>query len=143
MEGTIRELINDGEGICVEFKKCKTDLPKSVFETICSFLNRLGGDIFLGVNDDKTISGIDKSEVKKIKNNLVTILNNSLKITPTVYLRVTEIEIDNKTILHIHVPESSQVHSLNSRIYDRNEECDFDISGNTVYRKYYIPLCNY
>ena len=47
------------------------------------------------------------------------------------YLPVDEFEIDSKTILHVYVPESSQVHNTNRRIFDRNEDGDFDITDNT------------
>lgn len=43
-----KDLIACGEGVTIEFKECAKELPKSVFETICSFLNRFGGDILLG-----------------------------------------------------------------------------------------------
>ena len=46
-------------------------------------------------------------------------------------LPVDEFEIDSKTILHVYVPESSQVHNTNRRIFDRNEDGDFDITDNT------------
>ena len=65
MSNRFEELIAQGEGISVEFKECKDSLTKSIFETICSFLNRFGGDIFLGVADDGTILGIDKEKSKK------------------------------------------------------------------------------
>ena len=83
------------------------------------------------MEDDGATSGIDKSEIQKIRNNLVTSLNNPNKISPTVYFSVNEVEIDEKSILHIYVPESSQVHNTNGRIYDRNEDGDFDVTGNT------------
>jgi ATP-dependent DNA helicase RecG len=43
----IRELIAKGEvrNTNVEFKKCKSEVGQSVYETICAFLNRNGGDI--------------------------------------------------------------------------------------------------
>lgn len=70
MSSRFEELIAQGEGISVEFKECKDSLPKSIFETICSFLNRFGGDIFLGVADDGTILGIDKKNLKKSEQTL-------------------------------------------------------------------------
>lgn len=42
-----------------------------------------------------------------------------------------EAEIEGKTIMDIFVPESSQVHRCNGRIYDRNEDGDIDITDNT------------
>lgn len=52
-------------------------------------------------------------------------------MSPTFYLTVEEIEIDGETILYIFVPESSQVHRCNGKIYDRNEDGDIDITDNT------------
>lgn len=125
------ELISQGEGISIEFKECKNVLPKSVFETTYSFLNRFGGDIFLGVKDDKTIVGVDKESVKQIKADFVSTMNNPQKIFSTVYLHIDEFEVDEKIVLHVYVPESSQVHNINEHIFDRNEDGDFEITGNT------------
>lgn len=131
MSKKYEELISRGEGISVEFKECKDVLPKNIFETLCSFLNRFGGDVFLGVANDGTILGIDKEKIKKIKAELASAMNNPQKINPTVYLPVDEIEIEGRTVLHVYVPESSQVHNTNKRIFDRNEDGDFDITNNT------------
>ncbi len=73
----IKKLIEQGEGISVEFKECAAGLNQSVFETVCAFLNRFGGEIILGVSDNKKIVGIDKTEIEKIKKELVNNLNNS------------------------------------------------------------------
>lgn len=48
------------------------------------------------------------------------------------YLSIDTAELDGKTLLHIYVPESSQVHRCNARIYDRNEDADLDITDLTV-----------
>jgi predicted HTH transcriptional regulator len=52
-ETGIKKLIRNGEGISVEFKECRNKLNKDVFESICAFLNRNGGDLILGVNDNE------------------------------------------------------------------------------------------
>jgi len=51
----IKNILMQGEGLTIEFKKGKEDLPLNLYETVCAFLNRNGGNILLGVNDDKTI----------------------------------------------------------------------------------------
>ncbi|MFH1282635.1 MAG: RNA-binding domain-containing protein [bacterium] len=124
-------VIKQGEGISVEFKECKSSLSKDVFETICSFLNRSGGELFLGVNDNGEITGIDKNYIIQIKKDFITTVNNSQKIKPAFYLTIEEIEINGKTILYIYVPESSQVHKCVGKIYDRNEDGDLDITDNS------------
>lgn len=41
----IQDILRRGEGLSIEFKQAKTELPKNLFETVCAFLNR-EGDIF-------------------------------------------------------------------------------------------------
>ena len=125
------ELIREGESLTVEFKECKNKLNKDVFETVCSFLNRNGGSLILGIRDDGTLIGVDLEHVDQIKKDFVTSLNNPLTINPTFYLSVEEIDVDGKTILYINIPESSQVHRCKGKIFDRNEDGDFDITNNT------------
>lgn len=57
----------EGENISVEFKKSTTDVTKDVYETVCSFSNRDGGHIFLGVRDDGTVLGVNPSCIVKPK----------------------------------------------------------------------------
>ena len=48
----LRKLLQEGEGFTCEFKECRDGLNNSVFETVCSFSNRYGGYLLLGVRDD-------------------------------------------------------------------------------------------
>jgi len=41
----IKAIIKQGEGISVEFKECKKDISKDVYDTVCAFLNRNGGEL--------------------------------------------------------------------------------------------------
>ena len=45
----IQQLIKQGEGITLEFKTAQHEIPKNIFETVCAFLNRIGGTILLCV----------------------------------------------------------------------------------------------
>ncbi|MBZ9685767.1 putative DNA binding domain-containing protein [Clostridium estertheticum] len=127
----IKEILNGGESLTVEFKQSKNKLNKDVFESLCAFLNRNGGHLFLGVNDVGNAVGIDDEAINKVKKEFVTSINNIQKLNPTFYLSVEDIKVDEKTILYIYVPESSQVHRCNGKIYDRNEDGDMDITDNT------------
>ena len=53
----LKEIIKTGEKIDVEFKTSRNAVNKDVFNTVCSFNNRSGGHIILGINDDKDIIG--------------------------------------------------------------------------------------
>jgi ATP-dependent DNA helicase RecG len=130
-EQQLIELTCKGEGIDLEFKACRNQLNRDVYETVRAFLNRYGGTILLGVTDSGNIQGIEQSTVVQIKKDFVTAINNPQKIHPPAYLSVNEVTVQGKPVLRIYVPESSQVHRCNGRIYDRNEDGDFDITDHT------------
>lgn len=102
------EIIRAGEGVTTEFKKANNKLPQNLFETICAFLNKNGGNIFLGVSDDGKIIGVDKSSISEMKKDFANLCNNPEKIEPTVYLNIKEYEIENEIILHIYVNEGTE-----------------------------------
>ena len=126
------QFINSGESTIVEFKEIKKKLPSNLFETIFSMLNRNGGHIFLGVKDNREIIGVYKDYIKDIKKEFVDLCNNPEKIFPTVHLDIKEYVYNNNHILYIYVHESSDVHKTANKIYDRNEDGDFDITANTT-----------
>jgi len=126
----IEQIIRRGEGVSIEFKESRTELNKSVFETVCSFLNRNGGHILLGVKDDGSICGIDETYIYRIINTFVTSANNPQKLFPPFYLAPEIIDFDGTKVIYIFVPESSQVHSTVGKTFDRNDEGDFNISAN-------------
>ena len=123
------QLISQGEGIDVEFKESKSKINRDVYESVCAFLNRHGGHLFLGVRDDGSICGVETEKIEAIKNDFLTAINNPQKLNPPFYLSVEIIEIEGKQIIYIFVPESSSVHSVNGKIFDRNGDGDFDITG--------------
>ncbi len=69
-------LLRKGEGVALEFKESRKGLSKSVFQTLCAFLNRSGGTLLLGVNDAGKISGIVPEAVAQIRKDLVTTLGD-------------------------------------------------------------------
>lgn len=125
------EIINNGESSTVEFKQAKKNLPNNLFETICSMLNRNGGHIFFGVADNGEVVGVYKDCIQGMKKDFANLCNNSEKIFPTVHLEIKEYECDDKIILYVYVYESSDVHRTCGKIFDRNEDGDFDITNNT------------
>lgn len=127
----IMEIVCQGEGLKVEFKESKRKINRDLYETVCAFLNRSGGEILLGVKDSGEIIGVEESLILNIKKDFVTSMNNKNKISPTFYLNIDEVEIHGKKILYIFVPESSQVHRCNGKIFDRNQDGDIDITDYT------------
>jgi predicted HTH transcriptional regulator len=64
----LRELLSQGEGWDVEFKECADALSNSVFETVCSFSNRYGGHLLLGVSDEGKVLGVNRSAAIGVQN---------------------------------------------------------------------------
>ena len=106
-------------------------MSRDAFETICAFLNRKGGHLFLGVENDGTVEGVIEDCVQIIINNIVTSANNPQKLSPPFYLSTQVIDYEEKKVIYVYVPESSQVHSTNGKIFDRNEDGDLDITRQT------------
>lgn len=132
------EMIKAGESLTVEFKKSTSDITKDVYETVCSFSNRDGGHIFLGVKDNGSILGVQPDCIDRIKKDFVTSVNNENKMYPPLYLTPVEYEHDGRIILYIRVPASQSVCRCGGRIYDRINEFDIDITNHSdeVYRLY-------
>jgi len=124
----VKKLLKQKEGIRLEFKESRADLPSNLFETICAMLNREGGDILLGVADNGSIKGIDPARLDIIKNNLVTLSNNPNKLDPPFILFPKVYEIKGEIIIHLQVPESSQLHRSASIVYDRSNDGDFKVT---------------
>lgn len=125
----LEEYLKAGEGIEVEFKESRSKLNKNAFESICAFLNRIGGHLFLGVADDGEVKGVNENCTEKIINSIVNNTNNSQKLNPPFYLSPEVIDYNDKSVIHLCVPQSSQVHRTVGKIYDRNHEGDLDITN--------------
>lgn len=135
----LKKLIDSGEKIDVEFKKSENDLNKDVYESVCSFNNRNGGHLFLGIADKtKEIRGVNSERIDKMMKDFTTSVNNANKINPPMYLTPEVYEIDRKKIIYIRISEGTQVRRLNGRIWDRTYEGDIDITDNAelVYKMY-------
>lgn len=135
----LKKLIDAGEKIDIEFKKSQDELNKDLYESVCSFNNRDGGHIFLGIADKtREICGVNPDKIDKLKKDFATAINNPNKINPPIYLEPKDYEIDGKKILYIRVPEGTQVRRLNGHIFDRTYEGDIDITDNAelVYKMY-------
>ena len=100
-EAELLKLIEDGENIRVEFKKSTTEITKDVYDTVCSFSNRDGGIILLGVKDNGEILGVAPDAVDRMKKDFVTSINNGQKINPPLYLQPEACTVDGRTLLVI------------------------------------------
>ena len=108
----VKRLLAETENIRLEFKEATSALPNNLFESICAMLNRDGGDIFLGVGDTGAIIGVQEAQIDTMTANLVNLSNNSQKIDPPFILYPQKYQIEDKWLIHIQIPASSEVHVI-------------------------------
>lgn len=138
MSGTqVKQLLQQHEGLRLEFKEAVSELPATLFETVCAFLNRAGGDILLGVGDDGTILGVNPTRTPQLLKEIVNSSNNPQLLEPPFVLFPQLVEVNSKKLIHIQVPESSQVHKCRRVVYDRSEDGDYKITNHTAVAELY------
>ena len=128
----MRQLLSKDEKITIEYKECQNGIYDDVYETVCSFSNRYGGYIIMGVKDSGIPIGLNRNMIKDMKKNFVNQLNNPDKMSPTLYLSIEEFEYDGMMLLWVYVSPTSTVEKCANRIYDRNEDGDMDITDSPI-----------
>ncbi|MCL1790774.1 MAG: putative DNA binding domain-containing protein [Peptococcaceae bacterium] len=127
-----------GENIVIEFKESKGGICPDTYDTVCSFLNRFGGDLYLGVHDNGEVCGIPPKAVTGMIKNFISTIGNPENISPTVYLDPVEMVVGGKHIIHIHIPQSSEVHSHKKTVYDRVGDSDVKVTATGQIAQMYI-----
>ena len=98
----IEKLINaikTGESVNIEFKSCTNKISSSVYDTICSFSNRSGGLIILGVDDDMNLVGINRNQILDLKKNIINSLCNKELFLPTLRIEPEIVEFQEKFLI--------------------------------------------
>jgi predicted HTH transcriptional regulator len=101
-------LIEEGEGFHLEFKR-KVSSPEKIARALIGFANTKGGTILFGVDDDKTIVGVEseKTEVEMIQT------AGKVYCDPPIEPEVEIISYRGMDIIAVRVEESVQKpHSL-------------------------------
>jgi ATP-dependent DNA helicase RecG len=138
----LNKIINQGEGIRIEFKEAQQGVPDSFYDTVVSFLNREGGVILLGITDAGNVLGLGQQNLMNLKQDIVTALNNPDVLNPSFPLAVNEIQHPNGNLLYIRVPISSFVHKHGTVVYDRENDSDFRITDEARIAEMYARKRN-
>lgn len=115
----LKAVLEAGESISVEFKRCGVQPEADTFETVCSFNNRFGGSIYLGMLDDGTVEGVDRGQVAAIERNLVNVVSNPKLFNVAPAIETERIEYDGRLVIRVWVPAGPAVASFRHVIYDR------------------------
>ena len=87
----IQEILKQTEGKTLEFKR---EIPKNrqnLLKAVVAFANGTGGHIYVGVNDDRTVTGI-KEEPFDLEEKLSSIMYDSISPIPNVFFQTVAFE---------------------------------------------------
>lgn len=127
----LNDYLIQGEGVSIEFKRCGNAPEEDVFQTVCSFANRQGGSILLGVLDDGTPEGIEGARLKAIERNIVNVVNNPnlFNMPPAVEFERIPLAEDC-SVLRVWVPMGPSVYRFKGMVYDRMADVDVKLQND-------------
>lgn len=120
----IRDLISQGENESVEFKasfsldrrtgKKLPELEKACLKTIVGFMNAKGGELFIGVEDNKNTVGID-DEIEKFDKSqdrfdlrLTEKISGAIGKALSTFVEHKVLELDKKSVVIVKVKKSNK-----------------------------------
>lgn len=121
--------IRSGEGLMTEFKRCGSAPGNDVFETICSFANRQGGNIFLGVSDEGDIIGVPQGALLNIQRAVVNAVSNHELFNVPPVIETEPIEAKGRFVIRVWVPMGPAVYMFKGVAYDRIADADIRVTG--------------
>lgn len=136
------ETIAQGESASVEFKRCGAQPEQDTFETICAFANHMGGSVYLGVEDNGTVTGVAEGAAIDIQRNIANVVRNPKLFDPAVMLETEMVAVNGKTVVRIWVPMSPDVHRYKGVVYDRIVDSDVKVSAGSQISTMYIRKSN-
>lgn len=99
----LRKLIAGGESQSLDFKQVISH-PQKIAKTMVAFANTIGGQILLGVTDQKAIAGVDPEEQEYLLFQAADFFCD-----PPVHLSVGRVEDEHgRVVLVVEIPESDK-----------------------------------
>jgi len=130
-EPDIKTLLTIGENVVIEFKRAGNGPEHDTYETICAFLNRQGGDVLLGVEDDGTVVGVPPKAAPTMVKQVVNVMNDPNLWEPRFAVSPEICRYRGKTLIRIHVPTGPDVYRFKGKCYDRVNEADVVVRGTS------------
>ena len=131
MSDALDRYIQAGEGISVEFKRCGSQPGQDTFETICSFANRQGGSILLGVRDDGAVEGVSEASALNIERNISNVTSNPnlFNVSPLVEFERLH-DTEGRLVIRVWVPMGSSLYAFKGAVFDRVADADVRVRSD-------------
>lgn len=118
------DLIEEGENIQCEFKR-KFSTPEKIAREMIAFANTKGGIVLFGVDDDKSIVGVESE--KETAELVIDVAKNFCE--PSLDVILDYKEVDGKEIVIASIPESTY---KPHRLQDYKSEMDINTAIVTI-----------
>lgn len=126
-EQLIKSLLKQGEGEQLEFKEVVR--KDAIGKTICAFLNNGGGQLLIGISDDKKVVGVKMAA--RIQDELENYLNS--EIVPETPIMVSIEQYGEKQVVLVKVwAGSKQPYIFGGSIYFRRNAHTVKASSNEI-----------
>ena len=131
MSDALDRYIRAGEGISVEFKRCGSQPGQDTFETICSFANRRGGSVLLGVSDDGAVEGVPEASALNIERNISNVTSNPnlFNVSPLVEFERLH-DSEGRLVIRVWVPMGPSLYTFKGTVYDRVADTDVRVKSD-------------
>ena len=131
MSDALDRYIQAGEGISVEFKRCGSQPGTDTFETICSFANRQGGSVLLGVRDDGTVEGVPEASTLNIERNISNVTSNPnlFNVSPLVEFERLH-DTEGRLVIRVWVPMGPSLYMFKGAVFDRVADADVRVRSD-------------
>ncbi len=137
------EVLAQGESQMIEFKRCGAPRPGvDTFETICSFANRDGGSIYLGVDDRGNVEGIPEECILPIRRNIVNVINDPNLFSAPPAVEFEDVIYEGKTVIRVWVPAVQGVFRFKGQVYDRMADADVRLRSDAQISRLYLRKYN-
>ena len=143
MSDTLARYLEQGEGVSLEFKRCGNQPERDFFETVCSFANRQGGTILLGVRDDGTVEGIREESALAIERNIANVLCNPQQFNVAPAFEIERVQHEGRLVLRVWVPMGASVYRFKGQVFDRVADADVRLVSDEQITALYIRKKNH
>ncbi len=131
-ESEVRKIIQQGENEKVEFKTSLRDASILV-QYVSALANTHGGTILVGIQEPRIVVGTQREQIDQIVERAKRML------TPSINLCVNTVNIDQKAVVVIAVPESKEVVFGNGMALKRVGGQNRPLSPQDIAQKISVP----
>ena len=97
-----KKQIEAGENLITEFKR---EYTEEIKKTIVAFANTAGGTLYIGINDDKSVHGVNNPDDVLLQ--ITNAVRSSIKPDPTLFLDYTTEKIGKTAIIVVTVQKGT------------------------------------